>query len=172
MSSRQYVIGDTHFSHGSVCTFMRADGTKLRPWDSVAEMNEYLVDSWNSVVRDCDKVFHLGDVLLNRSALPILSRLKGNKILIKGNHDSLKLAEYASVFKDVCGSLIVQNHILSHIPIHPQCKGHYLRNIHGHLHAHHILLEDGSRDPFYFNASVEQINYTPLLIEEALLKIS
>ena len=69
-----FLVSDTHFGHAGVCRFLRNDGTKLRPWDNPEEMDEYMVEAWNKKVKPTDKVYHLGDVVINRKALKIMSR--------------------------------------------------------------------------------------------------
>ena len=65
--SKTWIISDTHFGHAGVCNFTESDGvTPLRPWDDPEEMNEALVDNWNSVVNDNDRVYHCGDVVMRR----------------------------------------------------------------------------------------------------------
>jgi calcineurin-like phosphoesterase family protein len=71
-----FLVSDTHFGHAGVCRFLRDDGTKLRPWDNPEEMDEEMVKRWNETVRPNDKVYHLGDVVINRKSLQILERLK------------------------------------------------------------------------------------------------
>jgi calcineurin-like phosphoesterase family protein len=94
-----FLTSDTHFGHLGVCKFTGPDGvTKLRPWDTPEEMDEEMVRRWNETVRPNDKVYHLGDVVINRKALKTLSRLNGDKVLIKGNHDIFKLDEYPEYF--------------------------------------------------------------------------
>jgi len=156
-----FLISDTHFSHEGVCRFLRADGGKLRPWDTAAEMDEALVERWNSIVRPKDKVYHLGDVAIPRKGLDVLSRLNGDKVLIKGNHDIFKLKDYTEHFRDVRGYGVVDNIIMSHIPVHPDSKGRFRANIHGHLHSNKL------DDPWYLNVSVEQIDFTPISFEDA-----
>lgn len=160
-----FLISDTHFGHRGVTQFLRDDGTKLRPWDTIEEMDEALVSNWNSVVTSKDKVYHLGDVVINRRAFPILHRLNGEKVLIKGNHDLFRLEEYTPFFKDIRGSHPLDGMILTHIPIHPESLGRWTYNIHGHLHANTM---DDSR---YVNVSVEQIKYTPIALEELKRKL-
>lgn len=171
-----FLVSDTHFSHAGVTQFLRDDGSKLRPWDNVKEMDEALVSNWNSVVRPKDKVYHLGDVIINRKALKILERLNGEKVLIRGNHDIFKLNEYTPYFKDVRGTHKLDNFILSHIPIHPDSLARWCGGcIHGHLHSNSVMkVRDGYQwfqhkpviDPRYFCVSVENINYTPIAFEE------
>ena len=52
-----FLVSDTHFGHTGVCRFLCEDGTKLRPWDSPEEMDEYMVEAWNKKVRPNDKVY-------------------------------------------------------------------------------------------------------------------
>ena len=174
--SKTFLVSDTHFGHLGVCKFMRADGiTKLRPWDSVEAMDLELIARWNSVVGVNDKVYHLGDVVINRKALEVLHRLNGTKVLIKGNHDIFKLTDYTAYFKDIRAYHVLDNMLLSHIPVHPSSKGRFKANIHGHTHANRIMLasDPTSVDPFYQCVSVEQIDYTPIefgALQNKLLK--
>src|SRR5690606_4937366 len=118
-----YLVSDTHFGHAGVCRFTKADGSKLRPWDDPKLMDEDMVQLWNQTVKPEDKVYHLGDVVINRRALQIMHRLNGDKVLIKGNHDIFKLVDYTKYFRDIRAYHIMDNLILSHIPIHPQQQG-------------------------------------------------
>jgi calcineurin-like phosphoesterase family protein len=73
-----FVTADTHFSHAKMCEFVNADGSKVRPWDDVEEMDEALVEQWNKTVGPKDKVYHLGDVAIQRKGLSLLNRLNGD----------------------------------------------------------------------------------------------
>jgi calcineurin-like phosphoesterase family protein len=163
-----FFISDTHFGHVGVTQFLRDDGTKLRPWDNVDEMNESMVTNWNNVVGKKDTVYHLGDVVMNRRALPILGRLNGRKVLIKGNHDIFKLQDYAPYFEDIRAYDVKGSYIASHIPVHPESLGRFLVNVHGHTHARRVLTPDGGVDLRYKCVCVEQINYTPVPVESVL----
>lgn len=159
--SRTFLISDTHFGHQGVCNFLRDDNTKLRPWDNSEAMDEDLVKNWNSVVGKTDRVYHLGDVVINRKALKTLSRLNGRKVLIKGNHDIFKMSEYAEHFDDIRAYHVLEDCVLSHVPMHPDTLYRWNHNIHGHLH-HRRVLKDGIVDIKYYNVSVECIDYTPI----------
>ena len=181
--SNIFLISDTHFGHGNILTFTDSEGKRLRPFDTVEEMDELMVKNWNSVVRPQDKVYHLGDVVMHKRALPILSRLNGEKVLIKGNHDKEKLSLYTPYFKDVRGTHQFDGMILSHIPIHSNSLARWGCNVHGHLHSNVVTKEGWGEgeyggpilkqipDDRYFCVSVEQINYTPISLEELKLKI-
>lgn len=169
-----YLTSDTHFGHWGVTKFLKADGTKLRPWDNIEEMDEALIENWNKVVKPNDKVYHLGDVVINRRALPTIGHLNGDKVLIRGNHDIFKLADYVQYFRDIRAYHIMggQNVILSHIPVHTSQLNRWRANIHGHLHSNVVCHQDGTPDPRYMCVCVEQTNFTPILLEEVLDRIN
>ena len=160
--SNIFIVSDTHFGHAGVCRFLRDDGTKLRPWDNPEEMDEAMVALWNDTVRPKDKVYHLGDVVINRKALSTLYRLNGEKVLIKGNHDIFRMEEYARHFKDLRAYHVLDNMIMSHIPVHSESKGRFAGNIHGHLHYRSL------DDPWYYCACVERTEYKPIPFETIL----
>jgi len=173
-----FLVSDTHFGHAGVCRFMRNDGvTKLRPWDNPEEMDEEMVKRWNETVRPNDKVYHLGDVVINKKSLNIMHRLNGDKVLIRGNHDIFKLEDYTRHFRDVRGYHVMNGMILSHIPVHEESLGRFGVNIHGHLHANRVKMKDpfGYRepivDPRYHCVCVEQTDFRPILFEDVIKKI-
>jgi calcineurin-like phosphoesterase family protein len=163
-----FLISDTHFGHEKTCTeFKRADGSPMRPFSCAEEMDEFMVQRWNEVVRPSDKVYHLGDVVIQRKHLATVGRLNGDKVLLRGNHDIFKLPDYTKYFRDVRAYHVMNKMLLSHVPVHPsQLEYRFTHNIHGHLH------EKALDDPRYVNVSVEHINYTPILFEELLKKIA
>jgi len=185
---RARVIGDTHWGHKGITQFMRSDGSPVRPWDTPEEMDEAMVAAWNAVTGEHDRVYLVGDVAINKRALPILERLNGKLVLISGNHDIFGAKEYLKYFEDVRGYKVVDGEggpraILSHIPIHEQCLGRFVVNIHGHLHTNQITVDediyDGLAtppsimrvpDPRYVCVSAEQVGYAPVLLEDVIAK--
>lgn len=174
-----FLVSDTHFGHAGVCRFTRTDGvTKLRPWTDPAEMDEAMVKAWNERVRPNDKVYHLGDVVINRKALPILNRLNGDKVLIRGNHDIFKDEDYTPYFRSLRGVHVMNGMILSHIPIHPESLGRFGVNIHGHLHANRVMRDLATCgrldviDTRYHCVCVEQTpDFAPILFEDVIERI-
>lgn len=159
----RWVISDTHWGHQGVCVFTHQDtGIKIRPWTDAEEMNEDMIRMWNEVVNPGDRVYHLGDVVINKQYLPIMDRLNGKKILIMGNHDIFGAKEYLKYFEDVRAYTVYENVIMSHIPLHSDSKGRFKMNLHGHLHSNVI------DDPWYQNVSVEQIGFKPILLTEVM----
>lgn len=157
---KTFIVSDTHFGHSNICKFVDNNGQKLRPWDDPIKMTEDMIEYWNEVVGPKDKVYHLGDVVINRRFLTVLDSLNGEKVLIKGNHDIFKPNEYLQYFKDIRAYHILDNFLLSHIPIHPMSLYRWKGNIHGHLHSNSI------DDPRYFNVSVEKTNFRPINFED------
>jgi len=175
-----FFISDTHFGHEAPYTkFMLKDGcTFSRPHGSAAAGDQAMEENWNKIVKPSDKVYHVGDIAMSKKYLPILDRLNGEKVLIRGNHDLEKASTYLKYFKDVRGVHQFDGLLISHIPVHPDSLARWGFNVHGHLHTNRVQREvevsnDGSlsvyrveNDPRYFNVSVEQINYTPISLEQ------
>jgi len=167
-----FLVSDTHFGHAGVCRFTRNDGvTPLRPWDDPAEMDEAMITAWNDRVRPNDKVYHLGDVVINRRALDTLARLNGDKVLIRGNHDIFRDEDYSKYFRSLRAYHVMNGMILSHIPIHSESLGRFGVNIHGHLHANRVM-KDGAIDTRYHCVCVEQTpDFAPILFEDVIARI-
>jgi calcineurin-like phosphoesterase family protein len=179
-----FLVSDTHFGHAGVCHFTRNDGvTKLRPWTDPDEMDEEMVKRWNETVRPNDKVYHCGDVVINRKALKIMGRLNGDKVLIRGNHDIFRDDEYRQYFRELRAYHVMNGMILSHIPIHTESLGRFGTNIHGHLHANRVMKhvetlhefhQRGTRhyiDVRYHCVCVEHTDYRPILFEDVIKRI-
>ena len=173
-----FLISDTHFGHSGVCHFLACDGiTKLRPWDNPEEMDEEMIRRWNDRVKPTDKVYHLGDVVINRRCLPILKRLNGDKVLIRGNHDIFKDTDYNQYFRGLRAYHVMNGMILSHIPLHPDSLQRFGTNIHGHTHDRRVMMNDpfGHREPMidvrYHCVCVEQTDFTPILFEDVIKRI-
>ena len=166
-----FLVSDTHFGHTGVCRFMRSDGvTKLRPFEDPEEMDEFMVRAWNERVGPKDKVYHLGDVVINRRHLGTLSRLNGDKVLVRGNHDIFRDEEYREHFRELRAYHVVEGMIFSHIPIHEESLGRFGVNVHGHLHANRVM-KDGVIDVRYHNVCVETTDFAPILFEDVKKRI-
>jgi calcineurin-like phosphoesterase family protein len=185
----RFVISDTHFGHtNSWEKFKLPDGSPLRPFTSTEEMDETMIERWNAKVQPQDTVYHLGDVVINKKYLHLVSRLNGRKILIRGNHDIFGDDDYYNVgFEQIHGvRVFVDKFIFSHIPLHPDCVSERFKvNVHGHLHANEITRKIVTKpfapvgqqevidqiDPRYLCVSVEHTNYEPLHFDEVQAQI-
>lgn len=173
MAGDIWVTSDTHFNHSNILTFLDKGGKPVRPFSSVEEMNETMIDKWNSVVKQGDEVYHLGDVFFGdktwfQSNWP---KLKGKKRLIVGNHDDIKYLSSGSFFQKVYMWRVFRefNLLLTHVPVHPSTLGEGrfggpVLNVHGHIH------QNPSPEGPYRCVCVEQTNYTPVHIEELTKK--
>jgi len=171
-----FLYSDPHFGHFGVCRFTQGDGiTPLRPWDHPDEMDEAMVKLYNETVKPNDKVYFLGDVVINRRALPTLGRLNGEKILLKGNHDVFRLEEYTPYFRDIRSYHVMNGAILSHIPVHESQMGRFGTNIHGHLHSGRVMTTNQYHqsvvDTRYHCVCVEQTDFKPILVEDVFKRI-
>lgn len=168
--SSTWVTADPHFGHSNICKFTNYDGSKLRPWDDVTEMDKTLIDNWNSVVKDEDRVYLLGDVTFTAAKMKqYIPQLKGRICLIPGNHEPTKMRKYFDLFDDVRGYVQRNGFVMSHIPLHPDSLGRWGVNIHGHLH-NNIVMVNGEPDSRYECVSVERTNFTPILLDKVLEK--
>lgn len=162
---RIFVISDTHFGHENMYKFTTFDGvTRVRSeFASADEGDREMIARWNAVVTIEDHIWHLGDVAFTKQGLGLIRHLNGHKRLILGNHDKFDVRLYREVgFQKVQGyRMCDRTGILSHIPIHPESLGKRI-NVHGHIHDRPAF------GPQYRNVSVEQINYTPVLLEALL----
>jgi len=179
-----FLVSDTHFGHAGVCRFTHEDtGVKIRPWTDPDEMDEAMVKAWNERVKPTDKIYHLGDVVINRKALKTLARLNGDKVLIRGNHDIFPDVEYREYFRELRAYHVMDGMILSHIPVHAESLGRFGVNIHGHLHTRRVkkargvdartgeVLYSDAIDPRYHCVCVEQTDFAPILFEEVIARI-
>lgn len=147
--SQTFFTSDLHFGHANALRFDN------RPWDTIEEMNEALIENWNQKVGKNDLVFIIGDFLWksDEAALDILKRLNGRLVLICGNHDKfVKKPEFLQYFEAVkdyddikVGLKSGENKrcILCHYFM-PMYNGHYRGAIllHGHSHDTHERQEE------------------------------
>lgn len=169
MERNIWVISDTHFGHRNIIKYCD------RPYPGPTEMDWDIVEKWNSMVKPQDKIYHLGDVYMgcsNGYADNILSHLNGHKRLILGNHDDGRDKLLQRYFEKISVWRMFPEFglLLTHVPVHESAlfRGatgnektpKKLLNVHGHIHNNPSPTSD------HRNVSVEQINYTPINIEE------
>lgn len=164
-----WLISDTHFFHDNIIKYCN------RPFKDHLEMNDYLLERWNSVVKPGDKVYHLGDVFMGgkdgqEKFKEFWPRLNGKKRLIVGNHDNIKFLSSGAFFDKVMLWRWFDELLLTHVPTHPstlaEARGGqpHAVNVHGHTHT------NGSPVGPYTSVCVELIHYTPINIEDVKMK--
>ena len=168
-----WLISDTHFGHENILGFIDSrTGKHIRPFSSVEEMDEVMIENWNKVIKPGDKVYHLGDVFMGPKDefIKKWKRLNGQKRLILGNHDDAKFfAKHELVAKiDVWRMFPEFGLLLTHVPVHETTlyEGRFSKfpngaiNVHGHLHT------NPSPSDQHRCVCVEQIGFAPIHIEE------
>ena len=115
---KNFYIADLHFGHEMIIDF---DG---RPFASAGEMDAELTHRWNAAVGPGDTVYILGDFCWKgeRDWLRVLAELRGEKVLIRGNHDIEPMSDtLIAQFSDVRDVLTVKDGpyevLLSHYPL-------------------------------------------------------
>ena len=165
---KTWICSDPHLNHGNIIKYCN------RPFKSVNDMNEEIINRHNSVVDPTDTVFILGDLGWPDPS-EYVKKLNGNKILIRGNHDSEK----------VVSSLLRNNTIIG--PVHdyfeltlkeygilPIVMCHYPieswnRKYHGaiHLHGHtHGTLDNSGL--MRFDMGIDCNDYYPFKLKDVL----
>jgi calcineurin-like phosphoesterase family protein len=159
---------------GTTCDLCNGCGAvPLRPFTSVEEMDETIVARWNEAVKPSHRVYLLGDVAWRRPSLRLLGRLNGHIKMAGGNHDHFRTRDYlAAGVEEVCGVLVFDNVLMTHVPVHPSSRARFALNVHGHTHGSVVTTEnvtgDEVPDPWYVNVCVEQTDYRPVRWEEIL----
>ena len=173
MANNIWVTSDTHYNHEKIITFTDLNGNRTRNFDTVEQMNECILERWNSVVKPGDIVYNLGDVFFGdkekfKTDWP---KFNGTKRLIVGNHDDIPFLSGGSFFKKVLMWRIFTEHgiMFSHVPLHISSlyrgtNSAPLYNVHGHIHT--MPSPEGP----YKCVCVEQTDYTPVNIEDLALE--
>lgn len=167
--SEIWFTSDTHFGHKNILEYEK----EARPFKTLEEMHETLINNWNNTVGKKDTVYHLGDFAFGRDNIGIAGELNGRKKLVMGNHDTYSSLLYLAHFERLFGCFYWRRCILTHIPVHPDNLGsRFFLNIHGHLHSKNVwrntlihagqVAWTGGDDPNYFNVSVEQNGLKPV----------
>ncbi len=127
-----------------------------------------IIDRWNSVVKNDDIVWVLGDFSFydKEKSKELLSRLKGIKKIVLGNHDRHSVSWFYDVgFTYVSDYPIVwsDDYILSHEPI----EGGDRTNIYGHIHLHNSI-NISTYQPKSICVCLERQEFTPKTLKQLL----
>lgn len=177
--NKTFYISDHHFFHTNIITMCN------RPFKDLAEMNQSMIDSWNSVVDPLDNVIYGGDLVLGSSrnyrekVKDLLLKLNGAKFLVRGNHDRSRKTMLALGFLDVYPFANLTDSGFNIFMIHNLMRNfdQYQSNIeaadvvlYGHIHNNtydDIRIKDHSK---FINISVENLNYIPHTISQLIGK--
>lgn len=133
-----WFTSDNHFFHKGILNFCR----ETRKGNTVDEMNELMIEKWNSQVQPTDFVYTLGDFSFGNAnqTEDILRRLNGRKHLIKGNHDYWIDGRTRGYFESIDDykelQINKQKWVMFHYPIWEWNKMHYGSfHLYGHVHG-------------------------------------
>jgi len=161
-----FFTSDSHLSHFNV---IRYDN---RPFSSIEEHDETLIQNWNAVVRRNDIVYHCGDFMFGgrEKQEQVIKKLNGRIRLIKGNHDLKKSPNGFEWVKDIAVVKVEGKKIcLCHYPLAspPRCDYHLFG--HSHINGPHryINYSPEFRLPAY-NMYVGFWNWRPVTLEQIL----
>lgn len=159
----KYYISDLHLGHANILKLCD------RPFGSVEEMDNAIIERWNSVVTENDEVYILGDFNFRSSGsgAEYLKKLKGRKFLITGNHDNVtpemrSLCEWVGAYKEIHdGDIKI---VLFHYPI-AEWNGAYRGNLHFYGHIHNSFgsntYETMKKIPNAYNVGADILDFTP-----------
>lgn len=179
--TKKFYIADWHYGHENCIHFDN------RPYNNIQQMNEDLIHRWNATVDGGDLVYILGDMFWcnTTTAIDVLKKLNGQKILIQGNHDRCKDLAFRKQFVKIVDYEEVEDNgdhiVLSHYPI-PCFKNHFYGWLHfyGHVHTsfEYNMMENDKRlmrelydkpcEMYNVGAMIPYMDYTPRTKEEIL----
>lgn len=138
-----HFVSDLHYFHKNIILYSQ------RPFASVEEMNDKLIENWNRVVAPTDTIYSLGDFSFGNYLLTcnVLSQLNGEHHMILGNHDktiienqtkliSSGLVKSIQYYKELKYNNTL--FVLFHYPMRSWNKKHY-DAIHCFGHVHNSL---------------------------------
>jgi calcineurin-like phosphoesterase family protein len=180
-----WIISDTHFGHEAITRMCN------RPEYVDALMRR----KWSENVQADDTVLHLGDIMTWKnkespeSWMRTLSKLEGEKLFVRGNHDKHVPENWTEV-GTLLGEFVEEDVTREGVPYTNKVRNHGLYsqldgkrilfshypdnwlldwdvNIHGHIHNNPYSPKiDRSRN--YINVSVEVMDYTPVRLSAIL----
>lgn len=171
--STTYFTSDTHFQHEKI--LILGSG---RPFSSIEEHDQFLIDAWNARVNKNDRVFHLGDFMMgDRRKFPqIVAKLNGRIFMILGNHDRPR--GWENTFEHVCqrfeldtpaGKILMRHAPNSMDPWSQDSRdlvqeepGGWDYYFHGHVH------QRWARRGKFVNVGVDVRDFEPKTLEELL----
>lgn len=180
---KTYITSDWHFFHKNM---IGENGfiSVRKKYKTIEQMNEALLLSINSLVTNDDVLIHCGDISMNskhKEVYNLLTQLKGQLILIKGNHDTSKLFTYINNNNYLLGNgkpKFVTEEVgrrfkkdgsvfyITHYPLHIGENRKNMYNLCGHIHENYAQFSnilnvgvDSPEHPFGFQ---------PMLLEDAI----
>ena len=167
-----FLTSDFHFCHQQPFCY------EPRGFSSAEEMNEKIIENFNSIVQETDDVYFLGDLMLNdtEAGLAAAARLKGRWHIVLGNHDTLTRAERYKELPnvvDICYANVIKygkfHFYLSHYPTltgnDKEGLWRNILNLYGHTHQGTPF---SPYSPYMYNVGVDAHNCMPVHLDQVL----
>lgn len=164
-----FFTSDLHFGHKNILKY------EDRPFSSIEEMDQKMIENWNKKVGSNDEIYILGDLAFGNKKYVknLLEKLNGKKYMIRGNHDRyIDKEEISNEFQWVKDYYLL-NHssgiklVLFHYPI-CSCAFMQYGSIHlfGHIHKDNIVMNKNA-----YNVGADVNNYEPIELKDILEKL-
>lgn len=141
----KYYIADLHLGHENIIRLSK------RPFKTVQEMDDVIIDNINSVVTDDDDLYILGDVCFKcNNPMDYINRINGRKHLVIGNHDKflIKNPSIRKCFVEIKDIMTVTDGdyriVLCHYPM-VEWDGYYRGVLHFYGHIHNNFDNDTTK---------------------------
>lgn len=145
-------------------------------------MNRALIENYNSIISPDDDVYILGDLMLGGSdrmkdGLNLLSQLKGDIHIVRGNHDTdTRWEAYQNLYNvvEVSNAIYLKykgfHFYMSHFPtftanLEKESLKQCTINLYGHTHQQTNFYNDM---PFMYHVGVDSHNNCPVSIDDAI----
>jgi calcineurin-like phosphoesterase family protein len=169
-----WLTADEHYSHRRIIQYQG------RPFSSVGEMNDRLIEAHNSVVKETDVVIHVGDFSFGKAEdfARVAERLAGTHFFMDGSHDR-SMREYFeshTEWKEGKGKLFLlpklfeftfqkTKVVLCHYAMENWWASHYGKSsVHFHGHSHGRFNSPKQA----LDIGVDTNNFFPYKIEDAI----
>lgn len=176
---KNFYIADTHFGHQDIIAFDN------RPFFNTKDMEETIINNWNSVVSDDDDVYVLGDMFWDmkwEDANAIAIQLNGAIHNIIGNHDKPSVFCFANYCEYMTITDNSRHIVLCHypIPFYNNMISPNWYHLYGHVHAawDHNMIESWSKQiealymtewkGYNVGCMMPYMNYTPRTLDEII----
>ena len=170
-----YYISDTHFGHENIMKHCN------RPFLSIEDMDESILCNINERVTSEDDLYIVGDFChwnpKEINPVDYLSRIRGKKHLITGNHDKSLIHNKAAraYFEDIRQYADIEDNgrrvILFHFPL-AEWDGYHRGSYHIYGHVHNNMQNPAfsfmKRLDRAFNVSVDVIGFGPKTLDELI----
>ena len=172
-----YYTADLHLGHVNILQLSN------RPFRTIEEMNETIINNINAKVKNNDDLYILGDFSYKcKNPVDYLSKINGKKHLIIGNHDGKLLENKVAMkmFIEATPYLKINDNsrqvILCHYPI-AEWDGFFRErtyHLFGHVHNNfnNPWYEFMSKQHNCWNVGVDVTNFQPVTLDELIKQIN